>query len=128
MSEDTTRDVVVVDGRHWDGVEGSLLYAPTKQLQCSFVEALELAHPCAAVWWDRDVAHRLDEAPRRILIACVPYEWYDGFCEVSVGDKAAFYRLCRDHRWYQIMDLAGYRTEEWIEALPRLQAAYKRQP
>jgi hypothetical protein len=47
--------IVVVDGRHCNGVEGSLLYTPTKQIECSFVEALEMAQPCAAVWWDREL-------------------------------------------------------------------------
>lgn len=122
LFEEVPPPLVVVDGRHWDGIEGSLLYAPTKQLQCGFVEALEIAHPCAAVWWDRDVGCLLVGKPRRVVIGHPPFTWYDGLCEVMIGERG-FYRLCREH-WYLVRDLSGGVTEAWKEAEAHLRATW----
>lgn len=115
----------VADHRSWDGNEGTNCYLPIRELSLSFVDALELAHPCAAVWWDRDVGDSLrgEIVQVSVLKVLEPFRWWDGTCEVFVVESncgapyavgTGFYRLLsRDERWVCVQS-RYHVTPEWF--------------
>lgn len=126
--------VHVRDFGAWDGNQGTRLYAPVREHQLSFVEALERAHPCAAVWWDRDVGDNLVGKIKEVTLFsdATIATWYSGICEVEVlhpdpikSSLRPFYRLAIDERWYLVTGLDRCITPQWLEARERLVRKYE---